>query len=318
VPPWAVALILYTCALALALASWPVVRRGPAARLLAWGAISAVVLATPVIARPWSADAHVIVRFVFVVMMSVIVLRLVDGHLAAEWWRSRTWADWARFLAHPNILVWRVHVGERPRGRVEGARIVAVSTLEIVAGSLLLAWAWDAGLAERSFWLDHVVKLVAIYLIALDGGLAAITGLSLLLGAPMLDNSRHPVAARTPADFWRRYNRSAGMFFVHDVFLPLGGRRRPALCAFLALLLNGVIHEYLFAVVSGRVTGYQVAFFAVQGLAVALTFRWRPRGAWVVVGVAGTLVFNAIASVLFFASGDTIVDWYPEGALFLR
>ena len=63
-----------------------------------------------------------------------------------------------------------------------------------------------------------------------------------------------PLAARTPADFRRRYNRDAGQFFYENVFKPIGGLHAPAREIILSFLLNGLYHEYLFRVVIGRVT----------------------------------------------------------------
>ncbi len=71
----------------------------------------------------------------------------------------------------------------------------------------------------------------------------------------------------------------------------------------------GLLHEYLATVVIGRVTGYMLAFFGLHALAVAVTFRWRPRGAAAILGWATTLAFIVTTSILFFAVIDMIVPW---------
>jgi hypothetical protein len=46
-------------------------------------------------------------------------------------------------------------------------------------------------------------------------------------GGSARDYMDRPFLARTPAEFWRRYNRNVQQFFLHDVFnpdFPLGRR----------------------------------------------------------------------------------------------
>ena len=73
---------------------------------------------------------------------------------------------------------------------------------------------------------------------------------------------------------------------------------------------NGALHEYISWVMSGRLLGYLIVFFGVQGAATMLTLAWRPRGGLRVLGVVGTLAFNLFTSALFFASVNLFVDWY--------
>lgn len=71
-------------------------------------------------------------------------------------------------------------------------------------------------------------------------------------------------------------------------------------------LVNGLLHEYLATVILGRVQGYQLAFFSIQGIAVALTFRSRPRGLVRVGTCFATLLLDVVTTTLFFASVDAI------------
>ena len=183
------------------------------------------------------------------------------------------------------------------------------------AGALLLVWSLHADLQTVSFWLDHAVKAAAIYLLVLDGGFVLLTGLCRLMGSNVIDFARHPVLARTPADFWRRYNREAGQFLYADVYHPLGGVHRPIAGILAVFAVNGALHEYLAVVMTGAVAGYQTAFFLLQGAAVALTWRWRPRGVLALCSWACTLAFMLVTSVLFFESADQFIDWYSRGGL---
>ena len=53
-----------------------------------------------------------------------------------------------------------------------------------------------------------------------------------------------------------------------------------------------------------------MAFFLIQGLAVAATRRVRPRGWRRSPWVAGTFAFNLASSALFFASLDEVLPFY--------
>src|SRR5262249_4476350 len=138
------------------------------------------------------------------------------------------------------------------------------------------------------------------------------TGLLRLAGLPVLDLSRQPIAAVSPADFWRRYNCEAGRFFREIVFVPLGGPSNPVIMIIVTFLVSGVLHEYLATVLIGRLLGLQIAYFLVNGLAAAATFRWRPRGAARFFGLAATLLFNVATTPLFFLTANQFLPWYSH------
>jgi hypothetical protein len=76
-------------------------------------------------------------------------------------------------------------------------------------------------------------------------------------------------------------------------------------------LVSGLFHEAMFALATSRLTGYQFAFFAIQGpaaLASGRLERLARRG-----GIAGkvaahgaTSLFLAVTSVLFFDGVDKV------------
>lgn len=282
----------------------------PARRLNGWSRAAA--LAPPLgvtIAAPFFApDGPVWLRAAVVLTCPVVGIKLVDLHVGAAHWRTRRLGNWLRFLALHVVLVYRVFVRQPARPTGESLRLLVRGALEIAAGAVILVWAFDREL--EPFWLEHTVKAAGIYLCVLDGLFVFMTGLLRLLGCPIADQSRHPILAATPADFWRRYNMEAGRFLHEDVFKPLGGGRRPVLGIMAVFLVNGVIHECLAALMIGRVLGYQVAMFAIFGAATAATWRWRPEGVWRVAGVVLTGVFMLVVSVLFFGTADRFVDWY--------
>jgi alginate O-acetyltransferase complex protein AlgI len=71
-------------------------------------------------------------------------------------------------------------------------------------------------------------------------------GSSRWLGFELTENFDHPYMARTPADFWRRWNISLSTWFRDYVYIPLGGSRaaggRWARNVMVTFLLSGLWH----------------------------------------------------------------------------
>jgi D-alanyl-lipoteichoic acid acyltransferase DltB (MBOAT superfamily) len=123
----------------------------------------------------------------------------------------------------------------------------------------------------------------------------------------------NPLAATTPADFWRRYNRNMHQFFLKDVFVSVGGLRNPLRATLVVFVLSALMHEYIFGIAIGRVQGYQTSFFLIQGVAAAATARVKVGGLRALPWIVATLAFNLVTSVLFFASMNELVHFYDRG-----
>ena len=71
-------------------------------------------------------------------------------------------------------------------------------------------------------------------------------GASRWLGFELTENFDHPYMARTPADFWRRWNISLSTWFRDYVYIPLGGSRVTGLTwarnVLVTFLLSGFWH----------------------------------------------------------------------------
>lgn len=137
------------------------------------------------------------------------------------------------------------------------ARLVSSTAATLAA----LALAYAVFRFDWTRWpsaLEHAAKVVSFFL-ELFPFTAAIAVIWRLFLGPARDHIRNPFAARTPADFWRRYNRPTHEFLEEDVFKPAAGSRRgrggrwAGLGAIvLTFLLSAVAHEYVFAVPIGR------------------------------------------------------------------
>jgi hypothetical protein len=157
---------------------------------------------------------------------------------------------------------------------------------------------------RSSFALNHVVMLLT-FVLAIESLSRALCGLERLAGFDTTPIIRNAYLSRTVSEFWQRYNYRIHDWFYRNVFQATGGRRAPARSVLLVFLVSGLLHEVMFTLATSRLTGYQFAFFTIQGpaaLASGRLERLARRG-----GIAGkiaahgaTILFVAITSVLFF------------------
>ena len=159
------------------------------------------------------------------------------------------------------------------------------------------------------FWLEHGFKAVGFYLGVL-GLFGIIAALWRLAGGVAREPHIGALLPSTPAAFWRSYNRIVHQFLLEDLFKPVGGARAPWRGILVAFLVSGLLHEYLFSWLAGRLQGYQTAFFLLHAVAVGLTVRVKPRGWQKAVWILVTALFNLAAATLFLASVHEVIPLY--------
>jgi hypothetical protein len=253
-----------------------------------------------------------LLRFLAAVAAVTVAAKLYDVQLDSRCGSRPSLAPFASFLGNPFALVRRRLADEpRPAAR-ENLLQLSGGVLGLSTGVALLLGLFRVDWEGYPFLVEHASKVAAFY-VAVLSGLNAAAGLWRLAGGVARDYVDNPFAARTPADFWRRYNRPMQQFFWEDVFKPVGGLRAPTRATLLVFAVSAALHEYVFGIAIGHVQGYQTAFFLLQGGAVAATARVKPRGWRVVPWTAGTLGFNLVSSVLFFASMNGVVPFYARG-----
>jgi hypothetical protein len=268
---------------------------------------SLLILAAPLIVP----ERARLLRCIAAVNAVTTVIKLLDAHLGATAGRRPRLESFLGFLVNIFGLVQRkLDELPHPAPRADVRRLVW-NGLGFVAGAALVAFVFHINWRALPFVAEHAVKVVAFFLALIPLSTAAAAAWR-LAGGRGLDFMNNPFVARTPADFWRRYNRPVHQFLEQDIFLPLGGRRRPLLGTVAVFVVSAAIHEYVFSMAVGRVQGYQTAFFLLQGLAVAATARLKPRGAAAAGWVAATFAFNLLTGVLFFASVNRVVPFYDN------
>jgi hypothetical protein len=172
-------------------------------------------------------------------------------------------------------------------------------------------------LLRSHFALNHAVML-PIFVLGIESISRALYGLERLAGFDTTPIVRNAYLSRTVSEFWRRYNYRVHDWFYRNVFQATGGRHAPVRSVLLVYLVSGVFHELMFALATSRLTGYQFAFFTIQGpaaLASGRLERLARRGgiAGKITAHAATILFLAVTSVLFFHGVSKIFPFVYAG-----
>lgn len=237
-----------------------------------------------------------------------MLVKLYDLHVGGV--RPPFWA-FVPYLFNMFLLVYRQgNAATQPRRR-DDLRALAWAVAKVALTLPFCVWAFRARWESVPFLVEHMVKVVTIFLVV-EPGCAVFAALWRLSGRAAREFMIAPMLASTPADFWRRYNRPVQQFIFENVFLPLGGRRAPVRATLAAFAISAMIHEYVFGIIIGRVQGYQTLFFLVQGLAVVATLRSHPKGAMKWFAIPATLTFNLVVSVIFFANVNQVLTFYSR------
>jgi hypothetical protein len=290
-----------------ALLAYPILTlRGPLRSILIALLMTAVAL-SPL----WVPYTARLLRFFAVVGNVALLVKLYDLHVGSSGARRPDFRTFLRFL--PNIhgvVLRRLHREPHP-GLRENLRSLGWALARMALAMVPCVWAFRHDWSGTPFLLEHAAKAVTFFLVLIPLS-AASTALWRLSGGRAREFMYAPLSAATPAEFWRRYNRPAQQFFHEDIFKRWGGARFPLRVTFATFVLSALVHEYVFAMILGRIQGYQTAFFLLQGLAVLATLRIRPKGWKKWPWRAATFAFNTVTSVLFFASVDGFVPFYSR------
>ena len=266
-----------------------------------------------IVMTPWLIPAaDPLIRFLASISAATVAIKVIDVSLDVRHRSTPTWREYFDFLTNPFVLVRRCLAIERHPNLHENLLSFALGSLGCTAGLALLLGLFSVDWSSLHFLVEHVSKVVTLML-TITSGLTAATAVWRLCGGTARDYMDRPFMARTPAEFWRRYNRNMQQFYWQDIFKTHGNRRAPIRTMLIVFAVSALLHELIFSAAVGRVQGYQTAFFALQGLAAALTARVKVKGWLAIPWIAGTLVFNLASSVLFFASIHAVVPFYSKG-----
>ena len=266
-----------------------------------------------IVASPWPVPADFpALRLLASISAAIVAIKVIDVALDVRQRSAPTWREYFDFLANPFIYVRRCLVLERLPALHENLRSLTGGLVGCAIGLAVLDGLFRVDWSGWHFLAEHVSKVVA-FMLSISFGLTAAAAVWRLCGGTARDYMDKPLAAKTPAEFWRRYNRCMQQFFWRDIFRTHGGRRAPIRTMLMVFALPALLHELIFIAAIGQVQGYQTALFVVHGLAAALTARVKVKGWLTVPWTVGTLVVNLASSVLFFASIHGVVPFYSRG-----
>jgi alginate O-acetyltransferase complex protein AlgI len=107
-----------------------------------------------------------------------------------------------------------------------GKKVLLADTLAALADEIFALPAADLGAGTA--WLGLACYTLQIYF-DFSGYSDMAIGLAKLFGFDFAENFRHPYAAASATDFWRRWHVSLSSWFRDYLYIPLGGNRgRPA------------------------------------------------------------------------------------------
>jgi hypothetical protein len=228
-----------------------------------------------------------------------------------------TWrAYWKFLIPFPFLLtVFREKQQAKPTihfERMDVARLVVSLSAAAMALFLCMQSRQVAALRE-SFLLDHLTKLL-LFTIGVESASQAQVACERLSGFDTAPIINHAYLARTPAEFWFRFNQRVRQWLSANVFVPCGGRRWPRVGIFIVFLVSAIFHEFFFALATSRLDGYQFAFFILQAPAVILSPRLERLaaqsrgGRFAAHGL--TLLWLAGMSPLFFHGLDRVFPFF--------
>lgn len=296
-------ILAYIIPVAVAVLYYPLLRLPRERRIAPWVLLMLAASSSPCLV-PLS---HKPLRFGATLVTMSFMVKLYTAFMQSALAVKMNFKDYAIYLTHPALIVLNRRQPEI--SAADNRRLIAfygfAALITICACVLLFRMGWNS-------WplvLEHCLKVSAVALgVAMTANFAA--AIFRVVGGPSQDTMGNLLNAPTPAQFWRRWNRPAQQFFHEFIFRPAGGMQRPIRATLFTFAISGLVHEYVFGIASGRVQGWQMLFFMIQGIAVVLTMRLRPIGWKLPAGIIATLTLNLATAVLFFKSVNAIAPFY--------
>ena len=296
-------ILAYIVPIAMAVLYYPLLRLSLSRRIVPWVLLMLIATVMPCLVSP----DHKPLRFGATLVSMSFLVKLYTAFMQPALAARMNFKDYALYLAHPALIV--LNRRQREISSADNRRRIVfhgmAALIMISACILLFRMDWN----RSPLALEHCLKVAAVVLaVAVIANFTA--AIFRLVGGPSQDTMGNLLTARTPAAFWRRWNRPAQQFFHEFVFKPTGGTRHPIRATLITFAISGLVHEYVFGIASGRPQGWQMLFFMIQGIAVVLTMRLRPNGWKAPLGIIATLAFNLTSAVLFFKSVNALAPFY--------
>jgi hypothetical protein len=265
---------------------------------------------------------HVQLRAAAIFLAVDLCLRIVDfaRHCRRVMTMRPSWRTFLRFLIpFPTLLVVFNLRGRHPTQPIATRRELVrfVAALSVFSAAISVTYSLRTNVLLREFFLlDHAAKLV-LFVFCIESLSQCLLGLERLAGfdtTPIIDRA---YLARSPAEFWHRYNQRVRWWLTLNVFRPTGGLRAPARGIWATFVVSALLHEVAFGIATSCFDGYQALFFLLQAPAVIAS---RPLERLANRSIAGdlfarlvTLLWLASTSMLFFRGVDRVFPFVYAG-----
>ncbi len=148
------------------------------------------------------------------------------------------YADLAASLATRDHTLDRFADGVRRFTTGLAKKVLLADTLAVVADQAFRLP--PADLAMSAAWVGMLAYSLQIYF-DFSGYSDMAIGLGKIFGFEFAENFRHPYAAASVTDFWRRWHVSLSSWFRDYVYVPLGGNRGSSVATYRNLLIVFVL-----------------------------------------------------------------------------
>lgn len=255
------------------------VLRGRCGAARFWGVS---LLSVAAVVWPFLSPAQPILRFVLgmVVFNKIIKTielaygRVSDPQMVATFGRYLFWS-----LNFPDTQ-WPATRDDAVKARQDGMRRLGRFLAKAVVSAGLVALLLTVPAIRDYYWLK-ITWWLFLACFGFSGVSDFVTGSAMLTGVRFIEMFDSPLLARSPREFWsKRWNLYFREVCHRNVFLPLGGAKRPLLAVCAVFAVSALMHEYLiFVSIGWNMIGYMSAFFALHCCAtIAQTLLGRMLG----------------------------------------
>lgn len=160
-------------------------------------------------------------RLVAAIGCGLLALKIIDVSVGAAKGHRPNCPTYLAYLPNFGSFVLRKANAEPAGTRCENVIHLFRGTALMACGFLLLKGLYVIAWGNWPFFVEHLCKTLGFF-VGVLGLFESFFAIARLMGARARNPHHAPLAARTPADFWRRYNRPIQQFFHENVFKPFG------------------------------------------------------------------------------------------------
>ena len=191
----------------IAVCFYPALRLHPRLRLIVLLVLACAAALVPLLVPPEAKIA----RFCVALLAAFMVFKMWDLHVGLKQGSRPNFREFLAFVANLYFFVWRKRGIERQPATSKNLWDLLLGILGLVATLGALSQLGKANWSAYPFLFEHTLIATGLFLFVI-AEINTFVAITRLLGGYIVNGNDRPLAARTPAEFWRRYNRLVGQF----------------------------------------------------------------------------------------------------------